>query len=296
MMLRDPSVCILLLLASGCASVRHTPSARGDFPTRCVLQTDFDAAWAEVIEWFEMNGLPLATVDKSQGMVASGRTVANERLVDIGEISVGGLVRWSVTRSLTVKAGVRSLAAAQTEVEVKVEGQFAVSGVDFGSSARKKFERDGTSTGVVEADLLGYLQRPRATINSRTVDLPFEDAWSRVVSWFARNTITIDKIERGSGLITAKHAVNVGDDLVIVGPTAVRDLLRPVIQPQAVLNVFLRRLDGGRTEVTVNLRGQFVAEGVDASRPRDGETAKVSRRCASTGKLEWSLMQFVAGK
>jgi hypothetical protein len=47
--------------------------------------------------------------------------------------------------------------------------------------------------------------------------MPFETAWLRAVDWFANNNIVIEKIEKPSGLITAKYSFAVDESLLDCG-------------------------------------------------------------------------------
>lgn len=41
--------------------------------------------------------------------------------------------------------------------------------------------------------------------NKFIVDAGYDKAWSGVIDWFAENHITIDKLDKESGIVTAKY-------------------------------------------------------------------------------------------
>lgn len=143
-------------------------------------------------------------------------------------------------------------------------------------------------------------------IDSRAYDIPFEKAWTGAVDWFAENNIIIEKIEKESGLLTAKYLLEVPSNQQVVrgGNNSVRDnfmdcgtlSLNTIWTPTAIeryrmLNVTVRKKGENQSRVTVNFFGEFKAILNDM-----GPVQVAAGRCVSTGKIEKSVLDFIEGE
>lgn len=127
---------------------------------------------------------------------------------------------------------------------------------------------------------------------SRTYPISFEKTWIRAVDWFADHNVTIDKVEKGSGLITAKYLLKAGDAYLDCGKIEVNGTLGPArIESYAALNVTVRGVSENETKVNANVFGEYKLDGRDAW---DGRSVTSSGRCVSNGNLEKDILNYIA--
>ncbi len=128
---------------------------------------------------------------------------------------------------------------------------------------------------------------------SRIHSVSYERAWLRAVDWFADHNVTIEKIEKSSGLLTAKYLVEANDGYLDCGDiSAIGTLGRPDVEKFGSLNVTIRETAEDSTKVNVNFFGEFQLRALDAW---DGRLVTSKGRCASTGKLEKSIHSYIDG-
>ena len=120
--------------------------------------------------------------------------------------------------------------------------------------------------------------------NSATVKSEFDKSWEAVISYFAKNNISIKTLEKESGIIAAEvQAFPKGwIDCGKAGFGA--ELLDP---PAGAFNVFVREVSDGTCEIQVN--ASFSIEKYDTFSNRSA--GRVS--CNSTGEFEAGLLQYV---
>ncbi|MDP6584446.1 MAG: hypothetical protein QF535_07300 [Anaerolineales bacterium] len=126
---------------------------------------------------------------------------------------------------------------------------------------------------------------------SRTYPLPYEKVWDRAVDWFADHDVTIEIIEKPSGLLTAKYLINVGDNYLDCGnikATGTRG--DPIIDKYGSLNVTVRSIDQNTTKVSVNFFGEYTLTAYDLW---DEHRISNSGSCVSTGELEKSILAYI---
>jgi len=127
---------------------------------------------------------------------------------------------------------------------------------------------------------------------SQTYQIPFEKVWVSAVDWFADHNVTIEKIEKGSGLITAKYLLKANDIYLDCGQFEVNGTLGPArIQSYGSLNVTVRSISPSETKVNANFFGEYKLDGKDAW---DGRLIASSGRCVSTGNLEKDILKYIA--
>ena len=139
----------------------------------------------------------------------------------------------------------------------------------------------------IKVDSPGFYKIDKA----RQYKLSYNTVWIQVVDWFADHNVTIDKIEKTSGLITAKYHFEVGDEYLDCGnieSSGTRE--KPVIHKVGTLNVTIRELDSATTKVNVNFFGGFVLEAQDSW---DGRQVEIDGRCVSMGVVEQSVLDSV---
>ena len=135
---------------------------------------------------------------------------------------------------------------------------------------------------------------PTQIDRSRTFDMPFEATWIGAVDWFADNNISIEKIEKSSGLLTAKYSLAVGENFLDCGKIQHSGLLRdPEITRTGTLNVTVREVDKNKSRVNINFFGEYVVQGNDAW---DARVVTTSGKCSSTGQLEKSILSSMSQK
>lgn len=126
---------------------------------------------------------------------------------------------------------------------------------------------------------------------SRTYQMPFDKVWARAVDWFADHNVAIEKIEKESGLITAKYLLKANDTYLDCGKFEVTGTLGQTrIDSFGSLNVTVRKVSDSESKVTANFFGQYRLDGQDAW-DRRPVTAKGS--CVSTGHLEKDILSFI---
>jgi len=126
---------------------------------------------------------------------------------------------------------------------------------------------------------------------ARTYQLSYEEAWLRAVDWFADHNVTIEKIEKESGLLTAKYTLRVDDEYMDCGEFKVSGVLSSwTVTRIAWLNLTVRKISESRSKVSVNFFGRFSLAAHDAW---DG--TPISRRgpCVSTGSAEASILDTI---
>lgn len=127
---------------------------------------------------------------------------------------------------------------------------------------------------------------------TRTYQIPFEKAWVRAVDWFADHNVTIDKVEKSSGLITAKYLLKTSDSYLDCGKIETSGTLGPArIESYAALNVTVRGISENETKVNANVFGEYKLDGKDAW---DGRSVTSSGRCVSNGNLEKDILNYIA--
>lgn len=126
---------------------------------------------------------------------------------------------------------------------------------------------------------------------SRTYQLPFDSVWNRSVDWFADHNVIIDKIEKPSGLLTAKYLIKTDDKYLDCGEIDVSGTLNePYIEKYGTLNVTVRSITDNETKINVNFFGEYKIRANDAW---DGRLVTANGRCVSTGNLEKSIMSYI---
>jgi hypothetical protein len=126
---------------------------------------------------------------------------------------------------------------------------------------------------------------------SKSYSLTYEKAWIRAVDWFADHDVKIEKIEKSSGLLTAKYFIEANDEYLDCGDIkATGTIGRPVVDKYGSLNVTVREINKNSTKVNVNFFGEFKLKANDAW---DGRPIATNGRCISTGKLEKNILAYI---
>jgi len=132
----------------------------------------------------------------------------------------------------------------------------------------------------------------RVIEKSRSYDLTYEETWIRAVDWFADHNVIIEKIEKLSGLLTAKYLIKPDDNYFDCGKIytsgGVSGLLN--IEKQGSLNITVRRIDEQTTKVNVNFFSEYKA---NVRSSWDGHIVTSSGRCVSTGNVEKSILDYI---
>lgn len=133
---------------------------------------------------------------------------------------------------------------------------------------------------------------PKPIQSSFSFDTDYDKTWLLVVDWFAENNIVIDKIEKNSGLITAKYdlrlypsALDCGD----VRPSTLATVRS--INKVANLNMTVRNVSADKTRVSINIAGSYNGVAYDEGW---GNTLTFSGLCYSTGKVEQSVANYIS--
>jgi hypothetical protein len=125
---------------------------------------------------------------------------------------------------------------------------------------------------------------------SRGYPMSFDKTWSRAVDWFADHNVEIDKIEKTSGLLTAKYQLGTSDTFLDCGDIRAQAITHLVSQRSSALNVTVRPVAEQSTTVNVNFFGTVQLQGRDFW---DGGEWTNEGYCASTGELEKTILDFI---
>ena len=126
---------------------------------------------------------------------------------------------------------------------------------------------------------------------SKVYDLEYEQTWIRAVDWFADHNVQIEKIEKTSGLITAKYSIRDNDGFLDCGDIKVSGTLNGAnVHKYGSLNVTVRNRGERSTRVNVNFFGEFELSANDAW---DGRLVKTHGECVSNGRLEKSVLDYI---
>lgn len=136
---------------------------------------------------------------------------------------------------------------------------------------------------------------PTAPVSSsRTEAIDYDVAWGRAVDWFADHNVIIDKIEKPSGLITARYTIQVGDKYLSCGVTSTSGFIgTPSVKQLGTLNVTVRHMGQNMTRINVNFFGEIEIKGRDQW---DGSAIYWHGDCVSTGELERQILDYVTQK
>ncbi len=127
---------------------------------------------------------------------------------------------------------------------------------------------------------------------SRVYNKSYEVVWLRAVDWFADHNVVIEKIEKESGLLTAKYRIDVStSDYLDFGKLKVSGTHNGYdIEKTGSLNVTVRKIDASKTKASVNFFGEFELHAQDAW---DGRYIKRTGTAVSTGKLEANILNYI---
>ncbi|MBT3915975.1 MAG: hypothetical protein HN731_19245 [Rhodospirillaceae bacterium] len=133
---------------------------------------------------------------------------------------------------------------------------------------------------------------PQATriVKNKVYDNEFENTWARAVDWFANHNVKIEKIEKPSGLLTARYKLRVSDAHLDCGEIKTTAILDQSMSRAGTLNVTVRKLGLQKSQVNVNFFGEYVLSGKDFW---DGRPVSKNGRCVSTGQLEREILNFI---
>ena len=125
--------------------------------------------------------------------------------------------------------------------------------------------------------------------NTRVFNADYESVWLAAVDWFADNDVVIDKIEKESGLITAKHKLKTNFGLVC-DKVEINGLSDNGMTMYVSLNATIRDKKEKGTKVRVNITGRFEAFARDDFNNRN-HIAKGD--CYSNGEIEKQLFNYI---
>ncbi|WP_419175842.1 hypothetical protein [Desulfosediminicola sp.] len=132
----------------------------------------------------------------------------------------------------------------------------------------------------------------RQVKNSYSYEASYDQAWLLAVDWFAENNITIDKIEKTSGLISAKYNIRLHPNALDCGEIKASTLATlQHYEETANVNVTVRSVGDNRTKISVNIAGGYEGMGHDNGW---GKKLPFSGFCVSTGVFEQSVANFIS--
>lgn len=127
---------------------------------------------------------------------------------------------------------------------------------------------------------------------SKTFTKTYDETWIRAVDWFADHNVTIDKIEKSSGLLTAKYDLAVDSKYLDCGDIKPSPgLSNPTLKRLGNLNVTVRKINQTETKVNVNFFGDWV---LTAYNGWSESYVRFNGNCVSTGTLEENVLSYIA--
>ncbi|GAA3904257.1 hypothetical protein GCM10022228_13160 [Halomonas cibimaris] len=125
----------------------------------------------------------------------------------------------------------------------------------------------------------------------QTYKIPFEKAWDISVDFFAENGISLEKIEKESGLLTAQNgSVGIGYYLNCGEAGGLGSGFENI---NSRLNVLVRDIDEHTSKISVNLK----ANAQVVRRNLYGHALEtISVKCESTGQLESDMHAYFKSK
>lgn len=131
-------------------------------------------------------------------------------------------------------------------------------------------------------------------LNSQVYQLGYDDTWSRAIDWFADHNVQIDKIEKSSGLITAKYPIVGINNDVNCGEIKARGTLSDdeiKVSKYGTINVTVRSISTTSTKVNVNFFGEYSYSALDTL--WSGAEFSGSGQCISVGTLESNILSYI---
>tara|TARA_Y100001956_G_C4051685_1_gene155280 strand:- start:149 stop:649 length:501 start_codon:yes stop_codon:yes gene_type:complete len=126
---------------------------------------------------------------------------------------------------------------------------------------------------------------------AETYDAPYEKAWLAAVDWFAEQNIIIDKIEKASGLITARYNLQISPDSLDCGKVEASTMATILAYEEfASINVTVRSVDENKTKIRMNISGNYKGIGHDTGW---GKSLPFSGTCYSTGVFEKDFSNYI---
>lgn len=134
--------------------------------------------------------------------------------------------------------------------------------------------------------------QPTTVETSRVINIGYDEAWLRVVDWFAMHNIPIGKIEKESGFINAEYALGVDlTDLSCGEPTGNQGLYTAKFEnASGHLNVTIRKLDKDKSRLTVNFSGRV---DVVIRNAFGMALQSTTVRCYSKGTIEKNILDSI---
>lgn len=127
--------------------------------------------------------------------------------------------------------------------------------------------------------------------NSATFPLPFDTMWLRSVDWFADHNVAIDKIEKSSGLLTAKYQIRDSSNFLDCGDIKLSGTMgKTTFKKYGTLNITVRPRSDDQAKVAVNFFGEFEIHAQDAG---SGDRVSYDGPCISTGVVEKSILREI---
>lgn len=146
------SICTcILVLVWGCAS--YQPAVPTNFEREASIDRPFDEVWNKAVDFFANNDIPLKTVQKDSGLIATEYGVAlGVTSLDCGKAPLGSFL---TDPTANVNVLVREANGAQVRVNVFGSATLAVQNMNGSMSPIRKVRCE--STGEIEAALIQYL-------------------------------------------------------------------------------------------------------------------------------------------
>lgn len=130
-------------------------------------------------------------------------------------------------------------------------------------------------------------------INNKVFNFDSEIAWSKAVDWFADHNVKIEKIEKSSGLLTARNRLFADETDLDCGTIKIVGAYKRSMNRFGTLNVTVRPVGNNQSRIKVNFFGEYELKAYDAWNDRLMTRNGV---CLSTGMLEQDILNFIGSK
>jgi hypothetical protein len=141
---------------------------------------------------------------------------------------------------------------------------------------------------------------PEQAKNTLEIMAPYDDVWKAVVRVYADRNITIETIEKVSGIVASQDIIFPMDvflQYMNPGKYSAKEpySIRPTSQRLST-NIFVEKMGDNRTLVRINLKGTVEWETAYQNYPYHKTADLGVTDCQSTGKLEAALFKEILAK
>lgn len=157
--MKSLALVLLLPILAGCANINVTPPQQLDFEKARTYNLSQDKAWIRAVDWFSEAGVPIDSIDKSSGLIASkSLKIEGGEYLDCGKINSSGLLRSpNIMKSGFFSITLREGGPERTKININFYGEFQLVAQDSWDGRVVTSKGRCISTGVLENRFLTYM-------------------------------------------------------------------------------------------------------------------------------------------